>query len=46
MTLEKQILDFYFNMPQDPRWVMQYKRKEKHKHIDTYLEIFEKVLRK
>lgn len=29
-----------------PRWIMQYKRKEKHKHIDTYLEIFEKVLKK
>ena len=28
-----------------PRWIMQYKRKEKHKHIDTYLEIFEKVLK-
>ena len=29
-----------------PRWVMQYKRKEKTKHIDTYLEMFEKVMKK
>jgi hypothetical protein len=29
-----------------PRWIMQYKRKEKHKHIDAYLEAFEKVLEK
>lgn len=29
-----------------PRWVMQYKRKEKHKHIDAYLETFSKVLKK
>jgi len=27
-----------------PRWVMQYRRKEKQKYIDTYLGIFEKVL--
>ena len=26
-----------------PRWVMQYKRKEKSKHIDAYLEVFEKL---
>lgn len=29
-----------------PRWVMQYRRKEKQKHIDAYLEVFEKVLAK
>ncbi len=27
-----------------PRWVMQYKRKEKQKYIDAYLEVFERVL--
>jgi hypothetical protein len=27
-----------------PRWVMQYRRKEKQKYIDAYLEVFEKVL--
>lgn len=28
-----------------PRWVMQYKRKEKQKYIDVYLKAFKKVLR-
>ena len=27
-----------------PRWVMQYRRKEKQKYIDAYLEVFGKVL--
>ncbi len=27
-----------------PRWVMQYRRKEKSKHIDAYLEGFEKII--
>jgi len=26
-----------------PRWVMQYRRKEKAKHIDTYLEVLQRV---
>jgi len=29
-----------------PRWVMQYKRKEKHKHIEAYVDVFEKLQRK
>ncbi len=29
-----------------PRWVMQYRRKEKEKYIDAYLEVFERVLGK
>ena len=29
-----------------PRWVMQYKRKEKQKYIDAYLEAFERMLHK
>jgi hypothetical protein len=29
-----------------PRWVMQYRRKEKHKHIDAYLDAFEQLLNK
>lgn len=28
-----------------PRWVMQYRRKEKQKYIETYLEIFEKMMK-
>jgi hypothetical protein len=28
-----------------PRWVMQYKRKEKSKHIETYLKAFDEVLK-
>ncbi|UFH60383.1 uracil-DNA glycosylase family protein [Sulfurovum mangrovi] len=27
-----------------PRWVMQYRRKEKEKHIARYLEVFERIL--
>jgi len=27
-----------------PRWVMQYRRKDKQQYIDTYLEVFERVL--
>ena len=29
-----------------PRWVMQYRRKEKEKYIQVYLDMFEKVLKK
>lgn len=29
-----------------PRWVMQYRRKEKQKYIDEYLKVFEKILKK
>ncbi|GIT97256.1 hypothetical protein TSL1_00770 [Sulfurovum sp. TSL1] len=28
-----------------PRWVMQYRRKEKQKYIDTYLEAFESMMK-
>jgi hypothetical protein len=28
-----------------PRWVMQYRRKEKEKYIQVYLDVFEKVLK-
>ena len=28
-----------------PRWVMQYRRKEKQQYIDTYLEVFQRMLR-
>ncbi|PHQ92704.1 MAG: DUF4918 domain-containing protein [Sulfurimonas sp.] len=40
-----EIFDTIYTVPH-PRWVMQYKRKDKHKHIDTYLRTFEKVLKK
>ena len=39
------MFDNIYTVPH-PRWVMQYKRKEKYKHIDNYLETFEKVLKK
>lgn len=28
-----------------PRWVMQYRRKEKQKYIDAYLDVFERVVK-
>lgn len=42
---EARVFENIYTVPH-PRWVMQYKRKEKHKHIDTYLEAFSKVLGK
>ena len=38
------VFDSIYTVPH-PRWVMQYRRKEKHKHIDGYLDVFEKVLK-
>jgi len=29
-----------------PRWVMQYRRKEKEKYIQVYLDVLEKVLKR
>jgi len=40
-----QLFDKIHTVPH-PRWVMQYKRKEKSKHIDAYLKVFEEVLAK
>lgn len=39
------VFDSIYTVPH-PRWVMQYKRKEKHKHIDSYLEAFQNVLKR
>jgi len=46
MHFSQQVLDFFLHLPEDlphPRWVMQYKRKEKEAYIQHYLDIFEKV---
>jgi hypothetical protein len=39
-----EVFDKILTVPH-PRWVMQYKRKEKSKHIETYLKAFDEVLK-